>query len=269
VEPKRLRLAPGFSSENLRLALERHRACLLGGAGRVLKDDARTRVSEIALADGRAAIVKEYRPGGLARRLEDVVRPRSALREWRAAHELAQREVAAPAGWALVLPAPLAPRSAFVVLEAIAGAEPVNRFVLRRCAGADGRARRLRLADALAAYLRTLHARGVEHRDLKGSNLLVRERSDAFEFFLVDLAEVRFPRRAREGPRLEALAQLNASMPLAVGPGERLRFLARYAPDASRAERARLFRVIDRLTRARKCVWDPGYAGRELVDSPR
>jgi serine/threonine protein kinase len=145
----------------------------------------------------------------------------------------------------------------------------VNRFVLRRCSGAAGRALRLRLVDALAAFLRTLHARGVEHRDLKGSNLLVRERGDGFEFFLVDLAEVRFPRRAREARRLEALAQLNASTPLVVGRGERLRFLARYAPLAPRAERARLFRAVDRLTRARKCVWDPGYAGRELADGPR
>jgi hypothetical protein len=58
-------------------------------------------------------------------------------------------------------------------------------------------------------------------------------------------------------------------MPLSVGPGERLRFLARYAPGASRAERARLFRAVERLTRARKCVWEPGYSGRELADSPR
>jgi tRNA A-37 threonylcarbamoyl transferase component Bud32 len=269
VEAKRIRLAPGFSSENLRLALERHRASLTGGPGRVLKDDTRTRVSAITLADGRAAIVKEYRAGGLARRLEDLVRPASALREWSAARELARREVAAPAVWALALPAPLAAASAFVVLEAIEGAEPVNRFVLRRCAGSAARARRLRLVDALAGWLRALHARGVEHRDLKGSNLLVRERGEGFEFFLVDLAEVRFSRRIREARRLEALAQLNASMPLSVRPSERLRFLARYAPGASRAERARLFRAVERLTRARKCVWEPGYAGRELADSPR
>jgi hypothetical protein len=51
-----------------------------------------------------------------------------------------------------------------------------------------------------------------------------------------------------------------------VGRTERLRFLARYAPAASRAERARLFRAVDALTRARKAVWDPGYAGRELAD---
>ena len=266
MEAKRIRLAPGFASESLRSALARHRDCLAGGPGRVLKDDVRTRVTWVALTDGRPAIVKEYRAGGLARRLEDLVRPAAALREWRAAHELARRGVAAPAAWALALPAPLAAASAFVVLEAITDAEPVNRFVLRRCAGPAERALRLRLIDAVAERLRSLHERGVEHRDLKGSNLLVRLRGADFELFLVDLAEVRFSRRVGEAHRLEALAQLNASLPLAVGRTERLRCLTRYAPSASRAERARLFRAVDALTRARKCVWDPGYAGRELAD---
>jgi tRNA A-37 threonylcarbamoyl transferase component Bud32 len=269
VLPPRIRLAPGFSSENLRLALDGHRGCLAGGPGRLLKDDARTRVTAIALADGREVIVKEYRTGGLARRLEDLVRPAAPLREWRAAHELALRGVAAPAALGLVLPAALAVASAFVVLEAIDGAEPVNRYVLRRCADAVARPQRLRLLHSVADLLCSLHERGIEHRDLKGSNLLVRERGEGFELFLVDLAEVRFSPRVVEARRLEALAQLNASMPLAVGPSERLHFLARYAPAASRRERARLFREVDRLTRLRRCVWDPGYAGRELVDPRR
>ena len=252
----------------MRLALERHRACLAGGPGRVLKAGARTRVTAIVLSDGTERVVKEYRAGGFARRLEDWLRPASALREWRAAQRLEGRGVAAPAALALVLPAPLSAGSAFVLLEAIAGAEPVNRYVLRRCVGAAARARRLRLADAVADHLRSLHERGIEHRDLKGSNLLVRERGAGFELFLVDLAEVRFSRHVGEAHRLEALAQLNASMPLAVRPTERLRFMARYAPGASRRERARWFRAVDRLSRARKCVWDPGYAGRELIDPP-
>jgi tRNA A-37 threonylcarbamoyl transferase component Bud32 len=262
----RIRLAPGFASESLKSALARHRDCLAGGPGRVLKDGVRTRVSWVALADGRAAVVKEYRAGGLARRLEELVRPAPALREWRAAQELARRGVPAAAAWALALPRPLAAASAFIVLEALVDAEPVNRFVLRCCAGAAERSRRLRLVEAVADWLRSLHERGIEHRDLKGSNLLVRERGSRFELLLVDLARVRFPRRVRMAHRLEALAQLNASLPLAVGRTERLRFLARYAPAASRAERARLFRAVDALTRARKCVWDPGYAGHELAD---
>jgi len=212
--------------------------------------------------------VKEYLAGRLARRLGHLLRAAPPLREWRATHQLALRGVAAPSALALVLAAPLAAASSFVLLEAIA-AEPVNRYVLRCCVGSAARVRRLRLLDAVADRLRSLHERGIEHRDLKGSNLLVRECDTGFELFLVDLAEVRFSARVTEAHRLEALAQLNASMPLAVRRSERLRFLARYAPGTSRSQRARRFRVVERLTRARNCVWDVGYSGRELTDPPR
>jgi tRNA A-37 threonylcarbamoyl transferase component Bud32 len=257
----RIRLAPRFSRENLGAAVALHERCFAGGAGRVLKDGERTRLSLVTLADGRALCVKEYRPRPLARRLEDLLRPAAPLREWRAAAELARRGVAAPAALALSLPAPLGAGPAFVVLEAITDATPVNRYALRAT-----RAKRRRLLDAVADWLRALHARGIAHGDLKGSNLLVRERGDGFELLPVDLAALRFRRRLCEASRLEALAQLNASTPLAVTRAERLRFLARYAPDAGRAERARLFRSVERLSRARGCVWDPDYAGRELAD---
>ena len=139
----------------------------------------------------------------------------------------------------------------------------MNRHALRVSAP-----RRRELVDAVAGFLAALHARGISHGDLKGSNLLVRERGAGFELFLVDLAEVRFASTVREAERIEALAQLNASTPLAVTLRQRLRFLARYAPGASRAERARWFRAIEERSRARRCVWDPDYPGVELRDPP-
>jgi tRNA A-37 threonylcarbamoyl transferase component Bud32 len=264
----RIRLAPGFSSENLRLALARHERCLAGGPGRVLKAGPRTRVTAVVLDDGRERIVKQYPGRGIGQRLEDALRAAPPLREWRAAERLAQSGVAAPAALALMLPPPLAGGSAYLVLEAIADAEPVNRYAQRRCASRAGRTRRLRLVDAVADHIRSLHERGIEHRDLKGSNLLVRERGEGFELFLVDLAEVRFTGKVCETHRVEALAQLNASTPLEVGPRERLRFLARYEPGQSRAARVRRFRAIERRSRQRGCVWDPGYTGHELADPP-
>ncbi|MEN8162265.1 MAG: lipopolysaccharide kinase InaA family protein, partial [Myxococcota bacterium] len=249
----RIRLAPGFTGDDLRDALRRHHACLAGGPGRVLKDDRRTRVSAVALADGRAVVVKEYRAAGLRRRLEDLLRPAAPLREWRAAEELARRGVAVARAWALALPWPLAVKSAFVVQEELAAALPVNRYVLGCGAGAQGRARRRALVDAVADWLCALHAAGIEHRDLKGSNLLVREAGETLELFPVDLAEVRFGSRVPEARRAEALAQLSASTPLVVSRSERLRFVARYLGDSTREQRRRLFRRADRLTRARKC----------------
>jgi tRNA A-37 threonylcarbamoyl transferase component Bud32 len=260
---ERTRLARGFSSESLAEAEERHARCLAGGPGRILKLGDRTRLTAVTLADGRELCVKEYQPRTLARRLEDLLRPAAPLREWRAALELARLGVPAPAAYALVLPAPLGAESAFVVLESIADAIGVNRHALR----IDAR-RRSELVDAVASFVAALHARGIAHGDLKGSNLLVRERGAAFELFLVDLAEVRFASAVPEAERVEALAQLNASTPLAVTLRQRVRFLARYAPGASRAERARWLRAVAERTRARKCVWDPDYRGVELEAPP-
>jgi tRNA A-37 threonylcarbamoyl transferase component Bud32 len=258
---ERTRLAPGFSSERLAEARERHARCLAGGAGRVLKRGERTRLTAVTLPDGREVCVKEYLPRSWARRAEDLLRPAPPLREWRAAQALAQRGVPAPAVHALVLPAPLGAGSAFVVMDSLAGAVGVNRRALRAQP-----AERRRLVAAAAEFVASVHAHGVSHADLKGSNLLVRDRDGGFELFLVDLAEVRLAGAVGEAERIEALAQLSASTPLVVTRAERLRFLARYAPDASRAERARWFRAIERRGRARGCVWDPDYQGVELRD---
>jgi tRNA A-37 threonylcarbamoyl transferase component Bud32 len=259
----RTRLAEGFTSERLADALERHARCLAGGAGRVLKRGERTQLSLVTLADGREVCVKEYRPRPLARRLEDLLRPAPPLREWRAAAALAAQAVPAPVAHALVLPAPLAGGSAYLVMESIAPAEAVNRYALRAAPP-----QRRRLVDAVATFLGSLHAGGVSHADLKGSNLLVRERGEGFAFFLVDLAAVRVGRAPSEAERIEALAQLNASTPLRVTRMERLRFLTRYLPGASREERRRWFRAVAERSRARICVWDPDYRGLELRDPP-
>jgi tRNA A-37 threonylcarbamoyl transferase component Bud32 len=218
----------------------------------------------VTLADGRELCVKEYGARSLARRLEDVLRPAPPLREWRTGRVLAERGVPAAIVYALVLPAALGSGSAFLVMESLTGAIAVNRYAL--CATAP---RRRALVDAVAAFLAGLHARGVSHADLKGSNLLVRERAEGgFELFLVDLAAVRCRRAVGERERIEALAQLNASTPLAVTPRERMRFLRRYAPDAPRALRARWFRAIRARSLERGCVWDPDYRGVELRDPP-
>jgi len=259
----RIRLADGFGPDDLARALEAHRHCFAGGAGRVLKNGGRTRISWVSLPGGRELCVKEYLSLPFARRIEDLLRPAAPLREWRAANALPPLGVGAPRAHALALPAPLRAGSAFVVLDAIAG-EPVNRFAARRFARGRERAVKLRFLTGLADHLGALHARGVRHGDLKGSNLLVTERADGFEFWLVDLARVRVGAPVSRRRRLAGLAQLDASMPLVITRSDRMRFLLRYAAQESRDGIRSMFREVDRLSRARSRVWDRSYAGSEL-----
>ena len=261
---ERTRLAQGFSSEHLAEALDRHARCLAGGPGRVLKRGDRTQLSAVTLASGRELCVKEYRPRSLARRLEDLVRPAPPLREWRAAEVLAQRGMAAPAVYALVLPAPLGAGSAYVVMESIAAAVGVNRYALRATA-----AERRRLVDAVATFLASLHARGVSHADLKGSNLLVRERRRRLRAVPGGSRGGARPRRGERGG-----AHRGARAAERVHSARRDAVRARCASSRATRRRPRAPSAHAGSGRSRRaaarasCVWDPDYRGFELRDPP-
>ena len=116
--------------------------------------------------------------------------------------------------------------------------------------------RRRAFLRAGADFLGKCYSLRVFHRDLKASNLFVREmESGGWEFSLLDLAAVRFPRRIRREHKLLNLAQLNSSVPLEVAWTDRMRFLRRLAErEPSLADRSAMAEIA-RLTRSRRCVW--------------
>ncbi len=67
-------------------------------------------------------------------------------------------------------------------------------------------------ARALGTWLAERHAWGLQHRDLKASNLRIARTDEGFRFWWIDLEDVRIGRRVREPDRVRALAQLNASL---------------------------------------------------------
>ena len=183
----------------------------------VLKDDPRTRLT--ALGEGpHRVVVKESRARGVARALADFARGSAARRAWRAGHGLRARGVGAAAPLAFVEERRLGvPARSWIVLANLRpapdGLEAANEAP----------------EAALAAFTRllvALHRRGVDHGDLKCTNvhLVGPER----EPHLVDLEGVRF-RPLSDDARLDALAQLNASLPDAVPAPVRRRAFARYA----------------------------------------
>ncbi len=77
----------------------------------------------------------------------------------------------------------------------------------------------------LARLFARLHAAGIYHGDLKGSNILMQDwRSEDRRFFLVDLDRVS-ERRLSPGRRMKNLLQLKVSW----GQRERIYFYLRYA----------------------------------------
>jgi len=183
----------------------------------VWKEDARGRITALA-QDGLRVVVKEVRARGAARALADRVRGSAGRRAFGAAHGLRARGVGAPAPLAYVEERRFGlPVRSWIVLEDL---RPAPDGLEAACAAPDA---------ALAAFARLLvrlHRRGVDHGDLKCTNLhLV---GPAREAYVVDLEGVRF-RALSDGARLAALAQLNASLPDDVPAAPRRRAFARYA----------------------------------------
>jgi len=81
-----------------------------------------------------------------------------------------------------------------------------------------------------AHLVRKMHERGVCHRDLKASNILVCEREGRKELLLIDLDSARIKRHVSREDRVRDLARLNASLlnTRRVSTTDRLRFLKCY-----------------------------------------
>lgn len=227
--------------------------------GTVLKRDAKTNVTLVpwdgSLQAGELCVKEFVRAGSLMRLLPRCLRYRPAMRSWRASLGLTVRGVGAPEALALIMGK--GARS-YVVMRAVTSADLADAYVRRVMIPGFPTARRRAFVVAAAGFLLECYAVGVEHRDLKARNILVRETpAGAWEFFLLDLDAVRFPRRIPLKVKLLNLAQLNASTPLAFSWTDRLRFLRRMADETpALAERSAMQQVAF-LTRTRDLRWHP------------
>jgi len=240
-------------------AIELHRRVMAGeGEGEVLKCSPKTNVTLIpwdgSLEADRLCVKEFVRTGLLMRLLPGRLRHRPAMRSWRASLGLAVRGIGAPEAFALVMGKGAL---SYVVMAALTSAEPLNEYL--GLMGPDlPVGRRRAFVGAAADFLLKCYAAGVRHRDLKAQNVFVRERGGRkWEFFLLDLAAVRFPRRLPREAVLLNLAQLSASTPLSFTWTDRMRFLRRLAEtDPSLFERSTMQEVA-RRTLERTVRWCP------------
>lgn len=197
-----------LSERDLRRILRLHESAHASGTKdpRVIKRDARSAVSAIALAE-RRVVVKEFPPRGFARALADRFRGSPARRAWLGGHALIARRigVAQPLAYLEETGLAMTPRS-WVVLEDLRPATPAAFAAERGVLSAEA------LADQLLALLLSLHRRGVDHGDLKATHILLR-RGRRPSACLIDLEGVRTRRSLAWPRRRRALVELNASLP--------------------------------------------------------
>jgi tRNA A-37 threonylcarbamoyl transferase component Bud32 len=210
--------ARDFSGDALAAALRAHGEAVAARDARCLKADARAAVTRLEVG-GHRVVVKQAPARGLVRALADAVRGSAGRRAWRGGHGLLARGVGAARPLAFLERRVLGlPVESWVLLEDLRPAEPAD------AATSDLDA----VVEALGHLALALHRRGVDHGDLKASHVYVRPTPTGIETRLIDLSGVRFPRRLSDGRRLQALAELNASLPDRFPDAARRRAFARY-----------------------------------------
>ena len=206
------------------LALVQDQHWFLSSEITVLKNTRSVAVGVWAHPHGRL-FIKQYRFRHLWRdRLFRLLHKSKAYRAWRRSWRLLHLHVNTPKP-ILVL---WTPNGGFLVSEYIADAVTSEAAFLR--AQAEGSlARRRMLIHAAAAELGHLHDRGVEHADLKASNVLVtRVDSSAPEILFTDVDAARFYAHLPLSRRVRDLARLHAAFYPYLTNAERRYFLRVY-----------------------------------------
>jgi tRNA A-37 threonylcarbamoyl transferase component Bud32 len=230
-----------LGAEQLGRVLDAHRAALEAHDDRVLKDDARSRMTAVEVGK-RRLVVKEFPARGWRRALADRFRGSAARRGWVAGHGLFFRRIGAAHPYAFLESRRLGlPFTSILLLEDQRPAQDALAALEH-----DPE----RVVEALLGVLVALHRFGVDHGDLKASHVFLDPSGEAT---LVDLEGVRFRARLSEAQRMRALVELNASLPDVLPPQLRRRAFTRYAsahPFREGAE-ASMRRVV-RLSLARQ-----------------
>jgi len=193
------------------------------------------------------------------RRLARGLQPARTYRNFHFGHRLLSHGIptarpllaAAPRWHALFKPA-------FLATEWLEGAMPIDAFLRRTMAAEPSRGRKAvfrETAERIGRLVGTLHARGFAHRDLKATNLLVREESNRTQVFVIDLDGASKPWFLTRRTRMNNLARLVAAT--AESPGMchslRRRALAAYLASAGDAAPWKnVWRRLEEISRIRR-----------------
>jgi serine/threonine protein kinase len=175
-----------------------------------------------------------------------LFRPPRAWRSWQAGQDLASRGVPTPQNLAYVSrrrswkSSPLfwfLPHETYLVTVKQQDAQSLADYVSKVLPALPLQERRARirsLTGALAHLIRSLHDRSLSHRDLKGSNILIKVNSggEIDELSLIDLVGVHLRHPLPWRRRIQNLARLCLSLSLVPGRTrtDLVRFLRLYLP---------------------------------------
>jgi tRNA A-37 threonylcarbamoyl transferase component Bud32 len=235
-------LRRGQWQDDLQAALARPGGIL--AEAEIVKDSLTATVGALALA-GQKIFVKRYNYQGAIYAFKDLFRSARAKRGWKAANSCHMR------GIAVALPLGYFERrrrrvllESYLITAAVAG-EELSRLLARR--SGDFRFKRALIAD-LARWLRDIHDRGITHRDLKGENIIARERARGrYEFSLVDFDGIFCRASARTRAKNIARLVRAAAANVPITRTDRWRFVANYLARGESSRLRKLYRRVAKL----------------------
>jgi tRNA A-37 threonylcarbamoyl transferase component Bud32 len=203
----------------------------------IIKDSYTTSSCSMSLPCGGNEVrlyIKRYNYQNFFYALKYLFRRSRAKRVWRVAHGLLARAIPTPRpiafvekrrGGVLI--------KSFYIAQHSEGVLPLTGVLKEGRAGAPPGAMRMKreLLYQAAGVVRKMHERGVCHRDLKASNILVRgEEGQTRELYLVDLDSATIKESTTKKEQIRDLTRLNTSLlnPRMVSTTDRLRFLKCY-----------------------------------------
>lgn len=207
-------------------------------AGSVLVKDSKTASSctlPVEMAGGASELfVKRYHYQNSLYALKHLFRSSRAKRAWKTAHDLLLRNIPTPLPVAYIERRRIRLlRESFFITLKVDHAVSLRGLLLDAASGAKGEhaAVRQALVHQTALLIRTMHDRGIWHRDLKATNILAqRAPGNGLKLYLTDLDSVRIKDSLIPRARIRDLARLNASLldVPAFSLRDRLRFLHSY-----------------------------------------
>ena len=202
-----------------------------------LKDSNTTSSCSIPITlsgENNAIHIKRYNYQSSLYALKNCFRCSRGKRAWRTAHGLLARKITTP------LPISFTEQrkgrlllTSYFITRTIDHALPLSTVLQKDRAAPfpHNYSRKNMLLPKVAHLVRKMHARGIWHRDLKASNILVQEKvPDGETLYLVDLDSIRIKKRLDRKEKIRDLARLNASLisTTTVSMTDRLRFLQCY-----------------------------------------
>ena len=246
-----LNCEPGVIPNFLRSAVEKHRRLLSVGTESVLKNSPESAVTLVDVPGFPRICVKELRWRGRLHAFKGLFRSTQGARSFRNGWKLREAGFGVASPLALITDRRLGlVRSEWVVMEVIAGAVEMDRYIVKRTADMWLPEERIALARLFGRFIGSMHGAGIFHSDLKTCNVMVSEEPaqsndppdegaqasnkataprKALRFSLLDYDNVRFSRQVTWRQKIKNLVQIFLSTPVAINATLRMLFLNEYA----------------------------------------